>query len=72
MSHLFSKMKDKEDKWDDSNVMHKVSCGGCNKAYIGKTTQYLKKRVSQHKTDANAVLKYGRDTEKTALTEHVN
>ena len=40
-----------------SSVIYDVPCGGCNKHYIGQSSQWLKKRLGQHKND----IRTGRD-----------
>lgn len=73
LNKLFSKPKDKLDKFEKSNVVYKIPCTGnkneiCNKFYIGTTKNKLKTRIAGHKSDQ----KY-RDNihiSKTALSSH--
>jgi hypothetical protein len=68
---VYSKLKTREEKWRKSCIIYRIPCKQCRLAYIGKTRQYFRKRLQQHRTDANAVLKKGKNSEKTALTQHM-
>lgn len=57
-------IKDKTDKHRQSNVVYEIPCS-CNKVYIGQTSQYLKKRLSDHRGDIK------RGEENTGLSSHV-
>lgn len=46
---LFTKTKDKIPKENNTNVVYKINCGQCAKSYIGETSQFLHKRLEQHK-----------------------
>lgn len=35
---LFSKRKDRDDKFKRSNLVFKILCGACEKYYIGQTS----------------------------------
>lgn len=48
---LFSKVKQKTPLEFNNNLIYKVSCLGCQGCYIGQTSQWLKQRVTQHKSD---------------------
>ena len=48
-----------------SNVVYKIPCVNCKAAYIGTTSQYLGKRVSQHRADCR-----DRNENKSALVSH--
>jgi len=48
-----------------SDVIYRIPCGNCDSVYIGETSQYLSKRLRQHKHDVSS--KNG----KTALCQHV-
>lgn len=61
---IFSNLKDKINKSDNSNVIYQINCNNCNGIYIGTTKQYLKKRIAQHKNSIK------NNTNKTALSEH--
>jgi hypothetical protein len=41
------------------------------KSFSHVLSRLMRKRLQQHRTDANAVRKQGRNTEKTALTQHM-
>ena len=42
-----------------------MPCVNCEVTYVGTTSQYLSKRISQHKSDCK-----GRDENKSALVSH--
>ena len=58
------KIKDKTPIQRQTNVVYQIPCT-CNKVYIGQTSQYVKERVSNHKTD----VKKGNDN--TGLAQHI-
>ena len=72
LGKLFSKTKDRIDKFDISNIVYKIPCRGndsesCNMVYVGTTKNKLKTRIAGHKSDQ----KYRHiSTQKTALTSH--
>ena len=49
---LFKKVKDSTPTDYLSNVVYKIPCLDCEKCYVGQTTQWLKNRITQHKSDA--------------------
>lgn len=61
---LFSKLKDKIDTKNKSNVIYKIDCNNCNGTYIGQTKRLLSTRIKEHKLSC-AKLKTN-----TALSEH--
>ncbi|XP_055601010.1 uncharacterized protein LOC129749910 [Uranotaenia lowii] len=48
---IFTKTKDKIPKEKTANVVYDIKCGECKKSYIGETSQFLHKRLEQHKND---------------------
>ena len=50
-SNLFSKVKDKTPLMFNNNVIYELSCLGCQGRYVGQTSQWLRQRVTQHKSD---------------------
>ena len=58
-------MKDKTELFKESNVIYKINCQNYNSNYIGTTKQYLKNRISQHKSSIKIT-----NSNKTALSEH--
>jgi len=53
IANIFSKLKDpipKEKQW---NVVYSIPCAVCDLIYVGQTSQQLKQRMSQHKSDIN-------------------
>ncbi|XP_058816175.1 uncharacterized protein LOC131679462 [Topomyia yanbarensis] len=62
---IFTMLKDKIPKMQQTNVVYSIPCGGCtNKEYIGQTSQTLEKRISQHKNSIRT------STSITGLTQH--
>lgn len=47
---LFSKLKDKIEMKDKTNVIYEIPCSDCDGVYIGQTKQNLEKRIKQTKT----------------------
>ena len=35
----------------EADVVHKMKCGGCEKNYVGQTSQWLKNRIAGHRAD---------------------
>lgn len=71
VNRLFSKLKDKTNKELCTDLIYKIPCGGneqetCNLSYIGTTKQFLKNRLSSHKSDIKC-----NNPNKTALSQHV-
>ncbi|XP_055910736.1 uncharacterized protein LOC129945103 [Eupeodes corollae] len=68
--HLFTKLKTKIDRDKRTDVIYKINCKGkpdetCNLCYIGTTKQFLRQRLSNHKSD---IKNY--NLAKTALAAH--
>jgi hypothetical protein len=63
---VFTNTKNKINKKDINNVVYKINCKECNKNYIGSTSQPLKARLNQHKSDTNI------KPNSTALAKHAN
>lgn len=66
LNQFFSRIKDTIPKELKSNVVYCIPCLDCDKEYIGQTSQHLKKRVAQHKTDC----KNPGNVDKSAVTQH--
>jgi hypothetical protein len=47
---IYSKLKSNTPMQLRSNIIYSIPCKDCDKNYIGQTCQYLKNRISQHKT----------------------
>lgn len=62
---IFSKVKDRTNNELLSDVVYSISCTQCNKSYVGQTSQRLKNRISQHKSDIRVKPKA------CALSQHV-
>lgn len=61
---LFSSAKDPTPKDKKVDVVYMVPCSSCELVYVGQTSQQLKKRLSQHKSDIK------NPSKKCALAEH--
>lgn len=48
---IFSKTKEKTPLMQTSNIVYKIPCKHCDSVYVGQTTQSLKQRITQHKSD---------------------
>lgn len=48
---LFSRIKDETPNLYKTNVVYKMSCMGCQSSYVGQTSQWLRQRITQHKSD---------------------
>lgn len=71
---LVSNMKGKIEKYDNDNVIYKITYKGsgtenCNKIYVGTTKSKLKTRLSSHKTDIK--LRYNQNKTAVSATNHV-
>jgi hypothetical protein len=64
ISKLFTKLKDKNPSSLINNSIYQINCNNCDLQYIGQSSQYLKNRLSQHKSD----IKLGKTS--SALSEH--
>lgn len=64
ISHLYSQIKDKTPTLFKSDVIYEIPCDGCQKTYIGQTSQWLKQRLSLHKSDCRTHKK------RCALVDH--
>ncbi|XP_050497247.1 uncharacterized protein LOC126878721 [Diabrotica virgifera virgifera] len=63
---IFSKVKDKSDIRDCSNVVYQIPCNNCNLVYVGQTARNLGSRLVSHRSDSRLY------PERSALAEHVN
>ncbi|XP_044745183.1 uncharacterized protein LOC123307046 [Coccinella septempunctata] len=61
---LYSRTKDKLTVENMSGVVYSIPCGGCSEVYVGQTSQLLKRRIAQHRSDARIPSKT------CALAEH--
>ncbi|XP_050497364.1 uncharacterized protein LOC126878597 [Diabrotica virgifera virgifera] len=62
----YSKVKDKSDIRDCSNVVYQIPCNNCNLVYVGQTARNLGSRLVSHRSDSRLY------PERSALAEHVN
>lgn len=46
---ILTKLKDIEDNNYQSNLIYKINCQICDATYVGETSQYVRKRLNQHK-----------------------
>ncbi|KAI4476763.1 hypothetical protein M0804_013307 [Polistes exclamans] len=67
INSIFTKLKDKVDKLEQSNLVYKLHCVW-DKCYIGQTKQKLKKRLEQHTNDCKST--NAQKSNITALAEH--
>ncbi|KAI4491746.1 hypothetical protein M0804_003138 [Polistes exclamans] len=65
---IYTKLKDKVDKLDQSNLVYKIPCE-CDKCYIGQTKEKLKKRIDQYRNDCK-LTNAQKTNNTTALAEH--
>ena len=73
--------KDKLETLENGEIVYKIPCKICNKAYIGETGRQLKTRIEEHKKDVNSISSqtFTRNTRKlsentihkSAITDHV-
>ncbi|XP_072401655.1 uncharacterized protein [Diabrotica undecimpunctata] len=61
---IYSKVKDKSDIKDCSNVVYQIPCNNCNLVYVGQTTRSLGSRLISHRSDSRLY------PERSALAEH--
>lgn len=66
LNSFFSKLKDKTPDMEQSDVVYCIPCLDCNQKYIGQTSQILRYRINQHKSDCRVKPKA------CALSEHFN
>ncbi|KAJ8674912.1 hypothetical protein QAD02_010698 [Eretmocerus hayati] len=52
--NLVDRGKDKIEHGRKTHVVYQLDCLNCSKKYIGQTTQFLRKRVLQHKNNINS------------------
>ncbi|HEY9486224.1 MAG TPA: hypothetical protein VIQ04_06255, partial [Nitrososphaeraceae archaeon] len=48
---MYTQLKDPVHNTNKSNIIYKVNCLDCDKAYIGQTKNYLKNRIKNHRKD---------------------
>ncbi|XP_055522514.1 uncharacterized protein LOC129716705 [Wyeomyia smithii] len=81
VNSFHSQVKDPTNKNENSNIIYKIPCSGCNSSYIGMTSNKLKTRLYGHASNVNKlnqILNADTQTnyqlselrEKTALIEH--
>lgn len=66
MGRVYTKLKDKTEKLKRSCVIYKIPCT-CGLSHVGQTSQYLRKRISQHTADGRPA---GYLKEETTLARH--
>lgn len=64
-TRLFTRLKDSIPFTEQSNLVYKINCLGCNLCYIGQTKQHLRKRVYNHSYSVKS-----KDLFKSDLSEH--
>ena len=53
LDKLFSRIKDRNPRDFESNVIYSIQCNDCEGKYVGVTSQWLKNRVSKHRSECN-------------------
>ncbi|GAB0087717.1 uncharacterized protein DMENIID0001_020570 [Sergentomyia squamirostris] len=51
VNKYFTRLKDKIPPEKHTNIVYEISCGACEKRYVGTTKQFLYRRVNQHKNN---------------------
>ncbi|XP_044766187.1 uncharacterized protein LOC123322309 [Coccinella septempunctata] len=63
---LYSRLKDTTPKQFQSGIVYEISCKNCQDVYIGQTSQWLKSRLSLHRSDIK------KNNTRCALTKHAH
>jgi len=58
--------KDKNDYYDNNNVVYKISCNECNASYVGQTKRQLKTRTREHVNNSKSSV-----AKPSVITEHM-
>lgn len=66
VGNLYTRLKTKTPTSLRSNVIYKLNCRDCSQSYVGQTSQWLKSRISLHKSDITKGLT------RCALANHAN
>lgn len=69
ISQVFTVTKDKIPLLERSGCVYEITCGQCNKIYIGETIQKLSTRIEQHKYSLTSAQRRA-PTNTTALVRH--
>lgn len=57
LKSVYTNMKDKVDKWDQSSLVYKINClPPCNGCYIGQTSKKLSTTIKQHRNDYQNIM----------------
>ncbi|XP_046753069.1 uncharacterized protein LOC124416189 [Diprion similis] len=64
-ARIFTRLKDTDPTMLHSNLVYKLDCLNCENAYIGQTSQHLKKRINDHRYTIKC-----KDPNKSALSNH--
>ncbi|KAJ8685789.1 hypothetical protein QAD02_021582 [Eretmocerus hayati] len=48
LSSIIKKGEDRTDKWNQNNVVYKISCKDCDATYVGESKRSAKVRVKEH------------------------
>ena len=82
MKDLLVHLKDKQDKEDITECVHKVPCANCDKIHVGETGRKLGERLHEHKTEVESKTKRAftrsqrtaslMEYSKSALDDHAN
>ncbi|XP_044756951.1 uncharacterized protein LOC123315353 [Coccinella septempunctata] len=71
IDRLYSRTKDRIDVGKMSGVVYRIPCSMCDKVYVGQTSQQLKQRISQHKSDTKNPNKICALADHVRLEDHV-
>ena len=81
LRQLLVRPKDQVKKEDQGQVVYRIPCKMCNKAYVGETGRQLKTRIEEHKKEVDSLenTAFTRSTRKTsektvhksAITDHI-
>lgn len=71
VKQLYSNTKDQIPTQKKSDVVYLVPCSSCELVYVGQTTQQLKRRLIQHKSDIKNPAKKCALAEHSRITNHI-
>ncbi|XP_044748774.1 uncharacterized protein LOC123309637 [Coccinella septempunctata] len=66
VSDLYSRLKDPVPVSLRSSVVYEIECDSCHETYVGQTSQWLKNRITLHKSDIRT------NNPRCALSTHAN
>ena len=66
LGHIFAKPKDPVKTNQKTHAVYSISCGGCEKEYLGQSKRQFGTRLKEHQKTVSTL-----DKGKSALAEHV-